>query len=380
MNITTVSESTLLSTYHSVLIDVILILVFMLGFKFGTAYLMVIMTKWFEDEPDSVRKKKPEQSQENHLQVPKYRKVGWLGFAALWILNGVIQFRPLMVIQSSGVLFQHSKQVGPAWLLPLMHQSDVFFAQTPIWTNIGSAVIQLLIGIFMLVWPEKLLGKIAIVLSLAFSLVTWVLWEGLGHLFHSGGTYFLGGPGAGILYFLAGLMLMAPMSWWENKSASRVIRLGFTLFWLLCALWNAIPGNGFWSSSGIQAAYHQTIFAPAGLEALHNSIMALYSSSPMLWNLIMVAVFLVLAVGTWFGFSSILFLTISLIWFAFTWLFGQSLGMTGGFGLPVNSAPVLALLYLAGWWGARETQSLPSAEKTPSLNSGNARTTVDQRS
>lgn len=335
------------------MMDVIIILVFMIGFKFSTAYLMVVMTRWFEDEPDSAEKPNKSKEKPVRLQVPSYRRLAWLGLAGLWILNGVIQFRPLMVMQSAHVLLQHSTRVSPSWLLPLLQKTDMFFAQTPIWVNISSAVLQLMMGLFMLIWPEKLLGKVALWLSLVVSLGTWVLWEGLGHLFQMGGSYLVGGPGAGILFFIAGLLLLRPVSWWEKGGLARFTRLGFSVFWLLCAIWQAIPGNGLWGQKGLNLGFYQPVKPPVWLESIHQGAATLVLSSPVLWNLVLIGVFLALAVLNWLAFANSLVLGVFMVWFVVSWLVGQSLGLAGGMAVPVNAAPVLALMYLTGWLGIR---------------------------
>lgn len=357
MNLNTVSVTTLLSTYHSVLIDVILILVFMLGFKFSTAYLMVVMTRWFEDEPDEAVKLKPAKTKRAVPSVPASRKVLWLGLAGLWILSGVVQFRPLMVVQSQAVLMQHSSAVAPTWLLPALDSIDKLFAQNPIWANITSSVIQLFIGLALLIWREKLIGKIALWVSLAFSLAVWVLWEGMGRLFHAGGSYLLGGPGAGLLYFLGALILLQPVSFWKRGKIVPVLRVGFTVFWAFCAVWRLAPWNGLWNSSGALVSFNGTVSSFPGLSDMHHHLALLVSAAPVLWNLFFVAVFVVLAVLTWFTFTRTFTLVVLMLWFFGSWLFGQSLGMAGALGLPLNSAPLLALVYLSSWWDRKPTHS-----------------------
>lgn len=367
-NTNTVPIPVLLSTYHAVLIDVILILVFLIGFKFFTTYLMVIMTKWFddEDEDEDAPGKKPAKSSHSATSkgIPFARKVLWIGFAALWILNGVDQFRSIMVAQSAQTLVQASLSGSPTWLGPLLQWIDHLWAQRPIWSNISSAVLQLIMGLLLLLSRDKMIGKVTLWVSIIFSLFTWVLGEEFGILLHSGGSFLIGGPGAGLLYGLTALLLLTPVDAWRNNRSSEWIRVGFSLFWLLCAGWRLIPVTGLWTRTGVLENLQRIEPNVPWLAFLHSQTMSIFASNPAVWNLVLVVIFLSLAALTWWKFESSVGLAVPLLWILLSWVLGQGIGMAGGMGLPLNSGPVLALALIGGWLSAHRNTFRVSMKAT----------------
>ena len=356
LNTDTVTQSALLSTYDSIRLDVILILVFLIGFKLFTAYLMVVMTKWFEDDEtaDSAKPARDKKAKKARKQVPLARRVLWMGLGALWIINGAVQFRAVMVLMTQSALVHHSASTGPAWLQSVLHWGDKLWAIQPVWMNIGAATFQLIVGVFLVLSVDGVLGQIGLWLSILYAGATWVLWDGFGHVFRAGGTLFSGWPGAGLVYLLASALLVVPVRFWTNQALSKWVHKGFVTLFLLSVLWRLVPADGMWNSKGVQASFLSVPKAPGWIQSVANSAAQSMAGAPVLWNILFIAVLLALAVLTGFAFKKAWAMAIAFVWFAVVWIVGERLGLAGGFGLPLNTVPVLVLLWLAGWMAVRQ--------------------------
>lgn len=125
----------------------------------------------------------------------------------LWLLDGVLQLQPYMFRPGSdgflGPLAENT--MGPPNLLTdLIRTAVSTFHTHQVLYNACFAGLQILIGAGLL-WPRAL--RPALVASVGWGLVVWVLGEAVGQMTVPQASTPFGAPGAALLYVLASLML-----------------------------------------------------------------------------------------------------------------------------------------------------------------------------
>jgi hypothetical protein len=201
----------------------------------------------------------------------------------------------------------------------------------------------LLVGGILLFVRQRPYKVLALGLSIAWSLVVWVIGEGLGNIFTGTASFYTGAPGSVLLYLILAVFLLYPRKF-------TIVKLPFVAgaLFLFGALLQLLPF--FWSSIGIQSVFQVTASDPIGpIAAPASRLLTAASSGPVLTNVILVALLaafgglLVLKPGRIVAVSASVFLL--LVW----WLcqdLGQLQTFPGGTATDPNSAPILILFLM----------------------------------
>ena len=277
------------------------------------------------------------------------RRLLTAGLGALWVLDAVLQFQPLMVTQFlSGMLtplLAHEPAVVARSLSIGMH----LWGLNPVMANLLAAWLQLAIGLLILLGGESRWRRAGLLLSLGWGLVVFVVGEGMGSLFVHG-SWLVGSPGSGLLYAVASAMLLAPLAWWTGPAIRAVFWRVVGGTFLLAALLQAWPPSGWWAGQlGRYLAATAATPQPAWISAPIRAWSMSARLHPFDWNAILVGVFLALGLG-WVAtrgrWSGPLWWASTAVVFA-TWWLGQDFGILGGMGTDPNSGAVVLVILLA---------------------------------
>jgi len=273
-----------------------------------------------------------------------------LALAALWLLDGILQYQPFMFGAGFPHMLSGTAQGNPAPVAAPITWSATLIGHHIVLSNTAFASVQVALGLGIAVRP---IARAALAASVAWSVGVWWLGEGLGGLLTgTGASPVTGAPGAVILYALLAVVL-----WPAPPQVSRALWLVLWGSEAACALLPAARApHGLSAVFGAAAA--QPMPPGAGwldrhfASALAGNGLAASIVLAVLCAAIAVSVYLpwrfaVVGAGAAAGVAAAIALA-ALIWLAEA--FG---GIFTGTGTDPNSGPVLALLALAYWPGRR---------------------------
>jgi hypothetical protein len=108
-----------------------------------------------------------------------------------------------------------------------------------------------LVGAVLLFVRNRPYKVVALSLSIAWSLIAWVIGEGLGNIFTGTASFYTGSPGSVLLYLILAVFLLYP-----RKFAIAKLPIVAGALFLFGALLQLFPS--FWSSTGIQTVFQTT--------------------------------------------------------------------------------------------------------------------------
>ena len=263
---------------------------------------------------------------------------------AFWILDGLLQFQPLMfgpefTTDVLEPLFAHQ----PVFLHVLIQWGIDLWNTNTIITNGNAAMLQIAIGILLFFPLKSDEFKWGAWVSIVWGFIVWICGEGAGDLFTGNATFYTGAPGAVLIYMLLAWLLLNP----EKFKLSLYPKIAGWLF-LFGALLQLQPG--FWSSDGVGEAFMTSMMDPVQTVAvIPNAISVAAGLTPVVANLLLTAFLLIigLAILLW---PNKITGSIALVFLFFVWWFGQDFGelstLIVGVSTDPNSAPLIALLLL----------------------------------
>ncbi len=289
-----------------------------------------------------------------------------LALGTLWLLDGALQLQPYMFRPGSdgfiGSLAQNAMG-RPNPLTDLIRMAVSLFASHQLVFNAAFATVQIAIGIGLL-WRPAL--KAALVLSVAWGLVVWVLGEALGQMpFPQASTPF-GAPGAALLYIIAALVL------WPRRDddqpavadggllGARGARWAWAAVWGGTALLELEQANHAPGSVSAQLA-NQADGQPGLLSALDHGAAHLLAGRGVVVALAVLVVQAFVAQGVLGESTRRLALGVGVGVALVYWVVAQSFGgiLTGQATDP-NSGPLFVLLALALWPRTGSALPVPS--------------------
>src|SRR5580704_4269892 len=132
------------------------------------------------------------------------RRVLQLGLAAVWLLDGVLQYQPWMYTKAFGEMLADAASGNPAVIAAPITWDAHLVEHHLVLLNTVFATIQLLLGLGI-AWRPTV--KVALAASIAWSLGVWWFGEGLGLVLTGDVSPVSGAPGAVILYALLAVLL-----------------------------------------------------------------------------------------------------------------------------------------------------------------------------
>jgi cytochrome oxidase Cu insertion factor (SCO1/SenC/PrrC family) len=177
---------------------------------------------------------------------PPARRLLRISFAALWVVDGLLQLQQAMPLGLPSSVLQPAASTSPAWVQRLVGFGVELWTRHPTSAAASAVWIQIGIGMLLLVAPRGRWSRLAGLASISWGLIVWIFGEAFGGLLAPGLTILFGAPGGVLLYVIAGGLVALPDRAWAGWRLGRVITTAAGGFLLVMAALQAWPGRGFW--------------------------------------------------------------------------------------------------------------------------------------
>ncbi len=340
------------SSFHSALLHQFLIIL-LIGVVCTIGFNIVRTVQWrrlkehgLRSFPSPARAAAPE---------PLARRVVRIGFAALWILDGLLQIQSGMPLGLTSGVVQPAAATSPSWVQHVVNSGVTIWSDHPVEAAAAAVWIQLGIGVWLLVAPRGRWSRVAGLASIGWGLVVWVFGEAFGGIFAPGLTWMFGAPGAVLFYCIGGLLVALPEHAFSSPRLGRIIVRAGGIFLLGMAVLQAWPGRGYWQgrNGNLSAMVQQMAQTPQ--PHVFSSWLGSFGSFVQAhgWG---VNLFVVIALA---GIGALLlsgrrelirgglvaFVVLSLA----DWVLVEDLGFLGGVGTDPNSMIPMALVLVSGY-------------------------------
>jgi hypothetical protein len=307
------------------------------------------------------------------------RRVLQLALAAIWLLDGLLQYQSSMYTEMFGQMIGGTAAGNPGFIADPISWNAALVENHLVLLNTVFATVQLLLGLGIACRPTV---RLALAASIAWSLAVWWFGEGLGGVLSGGASPVNGAPGAVILYALLAVLL-----WPAGRPGVTAPSVAFRavgapvarLLWLV--LWGSLAYFALTPANRAPQALHDMIIGMTGGEPgwvswLEGHAAAVLAHQGLTASIVLAVALIAIAVGVFLppplARSALI---LALVVAAFIWVFGEAFGqiLAGGATDP-NSAPLLALLALAYWPSATAGPRArrPRAVGPPALAAGQA--------
>ena len=299
------------------------------------------------------------------------RRALQLALAGLWLLDGVLQYQPVMFTAAFPRMLAAGAAGNPSVIARPISWDAALVGHHLVLLNTLFAAIQLLLGLGIAFRPTV---RLALAASVVWSLAVWWLGEGLGGVLSGAVDPRDGGPGAVVIYALIAVLLwpadrpVAAPFVGARAVGPRAARVLWAVFWLSQAYFVLTPDNRAPQAASALIAGLES-GEPGWLAGLMRGGASLVAGQGLAVSIAFGAAFAVIAAGVFAPVRPArATLVLAIVLAATTWLFAQALGglLSSGATDPA-SGPLLALLALAYW---------PVAPALPARDAG---TVVDAR-
>jgi hypothetical protein len=305
-------------------------------------------------------------------QSPDARRWLQLGLAAIWLLDGVLQYQSFMFTKAFGLMLAESGAGNPPALAESISWAARIVEHNPATTNAAFATIQLALGLGI-AWRRTI--KLALAGSVVWSVAVWWFGEGLGGVLTGGASPVTGAPGAVILYALLAVLLWPAASGGPGSFVAarpigaRAARLVWLVLWGSLAYFALLPGNR--TAQGLRdTVAGMAAGEPSWMASVNRSAAGLLAGRGLAVSIVLAVVLAAIAVGVFLPGPAVrVTLVLAAAVSAVIWIVGQDLGaILAGNETDVNSGPLLVLVALAYWplYGVRPgpaaTMAGPAAE------------------
>ena len=281
------------------------------------------------------------------------RRALQLALAAIWLLDAVLQYQSFMYTKAFGQMIAATASGNPSVIARPITWNATLVEHHLAAINTIFATIQLLIGLGIALRPTV---RLALAVSIAWSLGVWWFGEGLGGVLSGAASPLNGAPGAVIIYALLAVLLwpadrdIAASFTAARAVGARVARGLWLVLWLSLAYFAVTPANR------APQAIHGMIAGmesgnPGWLAALDRGAASLVSGQGLAASIVLAVALVLIAVGVYLPSSAAkATLVLAIVVALMIWVFGEAFGtiMTGG-GTDPNSGPLLVLLALCYW-------------------------------
>ena len=279
------------------------------------------------------------------------RRLLQLGLAAIWLLDGVLQFQPYMFTRAFATqVIAPTAQGNPAVVAHSITWAAGIVAHHPVGTNAAFAVIQTLLGL-AIAWRPTV--RAALAASVVWALAVWWFGEGLGGVLTGSASPVSGAPGAVVIYALLAVLLWPTDRPGPIEAARAVGPTAARALWLL--LWGGLAYLALAANTGPQDLHDMIAGMAEGQPGWLGSVLghaaALVAHRGLACSVALGAALALIAVAVLLPAAAVrALLVLALVLCAVIWVVGEALGgMFGGQGTDPNSGPLLALLALAYW-------------------------------
>jgi cytochrome oxidase Cu insertion factor (SCO1/SenC/PrrC family) len=185
------------------------------------------------------------------LGEPRARTYLRLAFGTIWLVDGILQFQASMPLAMANGVVAPAAAGTPSWLHALMFDGIGIWNNHPIALAVGTAWIQVGIGLLLLV-SNASIGRLAAAVSVGWASMIWLIGNGAGGIFQSSNSFLFGWPGAALFYVAAGVWLALPPSTFAERFSRYTLR-GLSVLVAVAALLQCLPSRGFWHGGNTNA-------------------------------------------------------------------------------------------------------------------------------
>ena len=279
-----------------------------------------------------------------------------LALAAIWVLDGLLQYQTYMFTKAFSVDVLKNAALGnPPWIAGSIMWAAGVVHQYPLATNAVFATLQLALGLGI---AFRRTLKPALAASIGWSLLVWWFGEGLGGLLTGQANPLSGAPGGVLLY-----VLLAVVLWPTDRStvgtyvASRPVGpVAATVIWI--ALWGGLATLALQPANLTRQGIRELVTAMTGgqprwLVSVMTGFANLSSQHGAAFTVIGAVILALIGIGILLPKPGPRISVIaSLVAAGFIWAIGEALGgVVGGRSTDVGSGLLLALIALAYWPG-----------------------------
>jgi hypothetical protein len=298
------------------------------------------------------------------------RRVLQLVLAAIWLLDGVLQYQGFMFSKGFNQMLASTAPGNPAIIARPITWDANLIDHHMVLLNAVFAAIQVLIGLGIACRPTV---RVALAASIAWAVGVWWFGEGLGGVLNGVASPLNGAPGAVIIYALLAVLLWpaarqvpAPFAAAQAVGA-RLARALWAVLWLSLAYFALTPANR------APQALNQMIAGmesgqPGWLADLEKGAASVVANQGLAASVALAVALVLIAVGVYLPAPAAkATLVLAVVVAAVIWVFGEAFGMilAGGATDP-NSGPLLALLALA-YWPLRNSLASTPPTATPAV-------------
>lgn len=278
------------------------------------------------------------------IKLPIFYNSLRVSIGILLITDGILQLQPQMPFGFAHFVLGSSAANLPGWLFPLTTSLITFWTSHEIILDAASGSFQIFLGSAFLLLRTESAIRLVSVATLLWSIGLWAFGEGAGGILSSGLSFITGFPGAALIYAFISVILLLRAS---ERTAIRTTCIFMAALFLLSAIVQAFPYEGFWSSGSIHliAAGNSVNLQPNPLISLLTFFSKVFIIPGVPWNLIFITLFALTGVA-WLiraRIAAAFTVLLSLI----VWIFGQDFGIFGFYSTDLNTAPVLILVSLS---------------------------------
>jgi hypothetical protein len=306
-------------------------------------------------------------------RVPDVRRALQLSLAAIWLLDGVLQYQGAMYVKAFSQMIGGTAAGNPSWIATPITWNANLVQHNLALLNTIFATIQLLIGIGIAFRPTV---KVALAVSVAWALGVWWFGEGLGGVLNGSASPLNGAPGAVIIYALIAVLLWptdrtAPAPFAAAKAVgAQVARALWAVLWLSLAYFTLIPANRApQGMKGMIAGMESG--EPSWETSLLRGAASLVAGQGLTASIVLAVALAVIALGVYLPAPAAkTTLVLAIVVSAVIWVFAEAFGqiMASGATDP-NSGPLLVILALA-FWPLRTSAATPTKAVAAKANEG----------
>jgi cytochrome oxidase Cu insertion factor (SCO1/SenC/PrrC family) len=345
-------NSMIVSSFHSALLHQLLIIL-LVAAVCAIGFNVVRTVQWrrlrehgVRSFPSPARAATPE---------PLARRVVRTGFAALWILDGLLQIQSGMPLGLTSGVVQPAAATSPSWVQHLVNSGVTIWSDHPVEAAAAAVWIQLGIGVWLLVAPRGRWSRVAGLASIGWGLVVWVFGEAFGGIFAPGLSWMFGAPGAVLFYCIGGLLVALPEHAFSSPRLGRSIVRAGGVFLLGMAVLQAWPGRGYWQgrNGNLSAMVRQMAQTPQ--PHVLSSWLGSFGSFTQAhgWGVNLFVVVALAGVGALLVSGRRELIRGGLVAFVILsladWVLVEDLGFLGGVGTDPNSMIPMALILVTGY-------------------------------
>ena len=224
-----------------------------------------------------------------------------LGLAAIWLLDGVLQYQSFMFTKAFGQMIGATSAGNPGVVAHPINWNATLVEHHLVLLNAIFATIQLLLGLGIAYRPTV---RLALAASIAWALGVWWFGEGLGGVLSGAASPLNGAPGAVIIYALLAVLLWpsdritasrAPAPFVAARAVGASVARGL---WVV--LWGSLAYFALTPASRAPTAVHDMIAGmadgePGWLAALDRHAASLVGHSGLAASIVLAAALIVIA-------------------------------------------------------------------------------------